>query len=156
MKNNTLLIKLLTVLFGFILIAVSAFSWYFIPVMTGKSADDILRIEVKCTSNYLFEEAEYIVDFTDNSLVRSYNDEEPVYSSFSEKNKRNFIKSANFYGFFDWEEYYDTDIYDLSSVDINIIYTDGSEQSIYCYGGTAPNYEQMRSAFNDNFGFRLW
>lgn len=152
MKNKTSLIKLLTVFFGIIFLIISAFSWYYIPIKTGKSADDILKIEVVKGGGFFSKTSEYIIDFTDNTLIGSV-DGETFYSSFSEENKNSFIKTANLYGFFDWEEYYVAQVYDAPNVNVNIIYTDGSEQDIYFLGMVAPNYEQIRNAFNDNFGY---
>lgn len=154
MKDKTLLIKLLTVFFGMVFLIVSAFSWYYIPVMTGKSADDIFSIEIFRNNSYMCENSSYIIDFKNNTLTKS-EDGETSYSLFSEENKNSFIKTANIYGFWKWEEYYTTNIYDLSSVNINIVYSDGSEQSIFCYGGTAPDYQQIRNAFYDNFGYYM-
>lgn len=156
MKNNTLLIKLLTVLFGVILIAVSAFSWYYIPMITGKSADDVLSIEVRRHNGYPPYTTTYMIDFTNNTLTSSEEDGQTEYRHFSEENKDNFIGSANLYGFWDWkEEYIREGVYDATGVGIDVLYADGSEQSIYCYGWAAPNYEQISDVFYNNFGFRL-
>lgn len=154
MKENTS--KLLAVFFGIVFIAISAFSWYYIPRITGKSTDDVLSIEVRRHNGYPPYVTTYMIDFTNNTLTSSEEDGQTEYISFSEENKDNFIRNANIYGFFEWEEEYVREgVCDATSVGIDILYADGSEQSIYCYGWAAPNYEQISDVFYDNFSFRL-
>lgn len=157
MKENTSLVKLLTTFFGIILIAVSAFSWYYIPLMTGKSADDILSIEIWRHNGYPPYTTTYMIDFTNNTLTISDEDEEEsVCRYFSDENKNNFIRSANIYGFFEWEEeYIRKGISDATAIGVDILYADGSEQKIFCYGWIAPNYQQISEAFLENLGFGI-
>lgn len=147
MKEKTLFIKLMTMLCGIVLISVSAFSWYFIPIMTGKSADDVLRIEIRKSGGFAGVNEYCIIDFTDNSTTLKHDRQDELYRSFSEQDKENFICIANSCRFFTYDNipmYYNDCFY----FDIRIEFSDNSVHTMR----ELPHNIDLCTALRENFG----
>lgn len=124
-----------------------------------KKPEDINRIEIHSEYGFPHETYEYIIDFTDNTIkthsIDSHNEEENNIIYFSDEEKEKFVRQANSYGFFDWEELYERkNVEDGLYKTYYIIYNDGSRHETTCANDYPSTYEGMQEVFRELFG--IW
>ncbi|MDE7138660.1 MAG: hypothetical protein K2O29_09455, partial [Ruminococcus sp.] len=82
-----------------------------------------------------------------------YDKNETFHTDFTDKDAETFIKQANLYGFFNWNESYKTpNVEDGTAVGIVINFKDGSVHETHCYEAYPPNYDEMAEVFHEAFG----
>ncbi len=153
MKKRKILIRL----FSIIIIIIFLFTiQYFIH---KKDIKDIENIEIKLNCGYLSPTYTYRFNFLNNSIMHKtedYDEDETFYTEFTDKNAKYFVKKANLYGFFNWEEsYINNGVFDGEWVEISIKFKDGSVHETYCYADFPPNYDKMADVFYEAFGYNI-
>lgn len=124
------------------------------PTVT-KSVSDIDRIEIE-DGEYLFGyKSNHVIDFKTNTFTSVYSDSdsednEETIGHFSDKAKENFVRLANKYGFFSWEEsYVNLNVHDGGYTEFLIVYNDGSQKEIWCDNAYPDTYESMWGAVRE-------
>ena len=82
-------------------------AWY---ISGWKSPSDIDRIEIISENQLFLEYNKYIIDFNNNTFTeteRKSGIEQKNITHFSDKDKENFVRKANMYGFFIWKKSYE-------------------------------------------------
>lgn len=102
----------------------------------------------------------YKIDFLNGSIlheIESYDKTENFYTDFTHKEAEKFVEKANQYGFFSWEESYDSPncVEDGTAVNIYINFKDGSVKETLCYAKFPPNYDKMAEVFYEAFGYYI-
>lgn len=128
---------------------------------TGKISDtvkisDIENIEIVVGGGYPPFTYSYKIDFLNKSILHEtedYDKSETFYTEFTNEDSEFFIKQANLYGFFQWNELYETpnDVEDGIRVGIYTTFKDGSVQETHCYEDFPPNYDKMVEVFHEAF-----
>jgi len=120
-----------------------------------KSTSDIDRIEIE-TGEYVFQYFNnYIIDFNDNTFTHKIlNEDKEKVTHFSDEDKENFVRKANMYGFFSWQESYapEVQVEDGGYTHFLIIYNDGSQHETWCDNAYPDTYDAMWKTFLELFG----
>ncbi|MCM1316413.1 MAG: hypothetical protein NC244_13700 [Alistipes senegalensis] len=131
---------------------------------TGKISDavkigDIESIEIDVEYGYPHYAYSYKIDFLNKSIlheVDEYDKNETFYTNFTDTDAEYFIKRANSYDFFQWNESYETpNVEDGLSIGIYTTFKDGAVQKTHCYEAFPPNYDKMVEVFHEAFGFYI-
>ncbi len=121
--------------------------------------NEIESIEIDTVYYYLFDEYKYFIDFSENTVLCEIENDEnskTFYDTFTDEQAENFVKGANRYDFFSWEEsYYNPNVYDGMGVDIVINFKDGSVKEIHCFNEFPLTYDVMSEVFYDAFGYYM-
>lgn len=121
--------------------------------------NEIESIEIDKVCYYPHAEYRYFIDFSENSVLHETKDDdksETFYDTFTDEQAENFVKRANLYDFFSWEEsYYNPNVHDGKGVDIFINFKDGSVKEIHCFNKFPLTYDVMRGVFYDAFGYYM-
>ena len=117
-----------------------------------KLVSEIDRIEIE-EGEYLFGyKSNYVIDFKTNTYTAVYSDSdseenEEYTGHFSDEVKENFVRLANKYCFFNWEEsYVNLNVEDGGYTEFLVIYTDGSQHRTGCSNAYPDTYESMWGA----------
>ncbi|MDE5771224.1 MAG: hypothetical protein K2I06_06290 [Ruminococcus sp.] len=88
--------------------------------------------------------------------TEDYDKNETCYADFTKEQAEKFVKKANLYGFFGWQESYERkNIDDGKGVDICIKFKDGSVHETYCYEKFPLTYNLMAEVFYETFGYHI-
>lgn len=117
---------------------------------------EIESIEIVVGGGYPPATYKYKIDFLNKSILHEideYNRNETFYTEFTNEDSEIFIKQANLYGFFQWNELYNKpNVEDGIRVGIYTTFKDGSVQETHCYDDFPPNYDKMAEVFHEAFG----
>ncbi len=120
------------------------------------SLNDIENIKIVVGGGYPPVTYRYKIDFLNKSILHEiddYDKNETFHTDFTDKDAETFIKQANLYGFFNWNESYKTpNVEDGTAVGIFINFKDGSVHETHCYEAYPPNYDEMAEVFYEAFG----
>ncbi|MCM1316412.1 MAG: hypothetical protein NC244_13695 [Alistipes senegalensis] len=123
------------------------------------SLNDIENIEIVVGGGYPPVTYRYKISFSNNSILHKRDDDdnsETFYTEFTNEDSEFFIKQANLYGFFQWNELYETpNVEDGIRVGIYTTFKDGSVQETHCYEAFPPNYDKMAEVFHEAFGYYM-
>lgn len=121
--------------------------------------NEIESIEIDTVCYYPYAKYRYFIDFSENSILCKTEDDdksETFYDIFTDEQEENFVKRANLYDFFSWEEsYYNPNVHDGMSVSIDIKFKDGSVKETYCCNEFPLTYDVMCEVFYDSFGYYM-
>lgn len=121
--------------------------------------NEIESIEIDTVYYYLFDEYKYFIDFSENTVLcetEDYENSKTFYDTFTDEQAENFVKGANRYDFFSWEEsYYNPNVDDGMGADIVINFKDGSVKEIHCCNEFPLTYDVMIEVFYDAFGYYM-
>lgn len=124
--------------------------------LTTVKISDIESIEIAVEYGYPHFTYSYKIDFLNKSILNetdNYDENKTFYTDFTDKDAEYFIEKANLYGFFYWNESYETsNTNDGKAVDIFINFKDGSVKKTLCYANFPPNYDKMEEVFYKAFG----
>lgn len=160
MKSKIMVSEFIFIFIDIIVLFIIQFSIY------PKDVDikDIASIVIdksEGNAGYIAPDYHYEIDF-DNNTVTEHIDN-PTYdttptdseTTFTETDKKYFIRCANNYGFFNWKDSYKSSIYDMKGVDIHITFKNGMQKNINCYGKFPLRYEKMKKVFEKAFGYNI-
>lgn len=161
-KKKTIIIVIL------LIIIIPILTIYTIKFFTYKKnaidfdVSDIESMEISRNSGYLSYTYTYEFNFDNNFVIcekeaDNWEEETKTYCiDFTDKDAEYFVKKANLYGFFSWEEsYMRNNVDDGAWVSIYINFKDGSVQETYCYAEFPPNYNKMAEVFYEAFGYNI-
>ncbi|MBO5163389.1 MAG: hypothetical protein J6B75_02945 [Ruminococcus sp.] len=151
-------IKIISIVSVILIIAVITLSviQFFI---SSKNTNDIETINIETNYGYLSPTYTYKINFLDNSImykIEDANKNETSYTKFSDKDAKTFVKKANLYGFFQWNDLYESpNTDDGKYVNICIRFKDGSIKEILCYAKFPFTYDKMAEVFYEAFGYNI-
>ena len=89
--------------------------------------------------------------------IERYNNPKTV-ASFSEKDAKKFLKKEKSLGLYAWEEKYDYPVIcDGGRVEkVTIFFSDGTTKTTKIFFYEAPNYDEIKKAFEDYFGVTMY
>ena len=131
--------------------------------VTNIDVSDIENMKISVNYGYLSYTYTHEFNFCNNYAIRKKeatnwddNNDETFYIKFTDKDAEYFVKKANLYGFFNWEEsYINNGVYDGKWVEISIKFKDGSVHETYCYADFPSNYDKMADVFYETFGYNI-
>ena len=96
-------------------------------------------------------------EYLDKDNRKQYNNPKKI-ATFTEEQGQKFIDEIGALGFFDWEERYATDelVCDGGSSCIYVYFADGTEKSTRIYFMDPPNYDEIRTVFEEAFGVKMY
>lgn len=160
-KKKTIIIAILLIIIIPIL-TILTIKYFTYKKVTNIDVSDIESMEISRNSGYLSYTYTYEFNFDNNFVIcekeaDNWEEETKTYCiDFTDKDAEYFVKKANLYGFFSWEEsYMRNNVDDGAWVSIYINFKDGSVQETYCYADYPHNYDKMVEVFYKAFGEKI-
>ena len=150
-------LTILKVILSVIIVIISLFTIrYFVY---KKDIDDIESIEIIEEGGYPLSYYRHEIDFLNKLIlheVDTYDKNETFYTKFTDEQVESFVKRANLYDFFNWQESYERkNVDDGKYVGIYIKFKDGSVKETHCYERFPLTYDIMAGVFEETFGYNM-